>query len=371
MENIEVKLNPGSILRFNLAKVVDQLSDEGTLVKVKELDSYLKDKYNLTVEEYYNLVVNGDKDYRPKCPCGAILRFNRGNFNNPYKQYCSTQCGNKYRIPEVLIDNEYLSKLSDLDKDYISKNRLTVTIGSTVYNIYGYGKYIHPDYDTQSNWYFDQLSGVGVYERGFKSYLKDTYNLTEQEYYNLVVFGDKDYETLCRYCGKPTTFLNFRYGYHAYCNTSHQALHQRSLGVHPFQNDDLISQNREKLINGTHNMNSLKVISKRCKSEFVNRCNKFNHTLAQLYLATYKDSSDVFKVGITTRTTLDRMNNGKCRNKGTYKSIHLIKEGSPELISSMEMDIKLKYSEKVFSTEDIRYEHLSEVLNLIRNYKSA
>lgn len=362
--------SPGSILRFNAAKVIDQLSTETVILKIKDLDRYLLDTYKLTVEEYYNLVVNGDKSYIPKCPCGNALRFNRGNLNHPYKEFCCSKCGNLYRTTKLLIDYEYISKLSSDKIVYLLANRRLVNVNSKDYYIYGFGRYIHPDYDLQPNWYFDQISGVGVYERGFKDYLLNKYNLTEREYYNVIMYGDKDKgNPLCPYCLKPTKFLSLRYGYLSYCSPSHQSLYQKSINEHPFQGEKLISSNRYKLINGTHPMNSISVINKRCMNEFINRCNKLGHTHAILYLSTYKDRDDIFKVGISSRTANDRISNGKCRNNGMHKSIHKITEGDPQYIARLEFDIKENFSHKDISTEDIKFERLNEVISFIRNYK--
>ena len=44
----------------------------------KELESLLKDKYSLTLEEYYNIIVHNDKNFPHVCrnpECGKRLKF--------------------------------------------------------------------------------------------------------------------------------------------------------------------------------------------------------------------------------------------------------------------------------------------------------
>jgi hypothetical protein len=66
--------SPGKILRKDKNHYVDQLSED-SLIFSRQLNNYLHDKYNLTIKEYYNLIMYGDKDYKVLCK----------NCNNNYK----------------------------------------------------------------------------------------------------------------------------------------------------------------------------------------------------------------------------------------------------------------------------------------------
>lgn len=367
MIDINKIISPGRIVKINKHIIMDQLS--GETMKRKEFDNHIFNKYGLTLEEYYNLVVNGDKNYRPKCPCGNNLRFNSGNISNPYKVYCSTQCGNKYREPDILIDNNIFDKLDNNTRDFLLYNRTEVNINGKLYNIFGYGKYVHPDFNKLPNWYIDQIKGIGVYERGFKKYLLSEYNLSEEDYYNIITSGNKENNHKCTYCGKESKFISPNKGYLKYCNTRCQSNHQADLNSHPFQNKELIEYNRERLLNRSHPMLNKESTILKSKNSFISRCMKFNHSSANIYLAVYKNDKRVFKIGITTDEVRTRLSNSKCRNFGEILSIHLLRSGDPITIAELESIIKLNYSIKVHSTEDIDYKNLREVLKLIKNYK--
>lgn len=362
MKDLKVIISPGSIVKYNREVIIDQLS--GEKIPLKKFDDYLMSKYSLTTEEYYNLVVNGDKTFVPKCECGSQLRFNRGNICHPYKKYCSTQCGNKYRRPSYLVDKEFISRLSNTKGLEITK---TVPVNGTSYEVIWYGRiFIQTDIE---NWIVDQLSGVGVFERNLDDYFRDTYGITREQYYNYVVEGTPHTSRRCnyRYCSKTPVFHGLRDGYSKYCCISHEALEQFESGSHPFQSPNLIDSNREKILNGSSNLHSEEPEARRFRTVFLDRCSKYNHTEATLYIASYTDSSEILKIGITTDSVSSRMNNSKCRTSGKYKSIHRIVVSNPEVISNLEYLIKLKYCSKILhSTEDFEFIKLREVLEFIK-----
>lgn len=93
-----------------------------------------------------------------------------------------------------------------------------------VYNpgsiIYSEGYYFdqlcgsEPNYESYDNWIFKSYIGP---------YLKDKYNLTPQQYYNIVVKGDINYINKCGYCecNNETRFLTLLRGYNIGCCIEH------------------------------------------------------------------------------------------------------------------------------------------------------
>lgn len=69
--------------------------------------------------------------------------------------------------------------------------------------------------------YLDQLrkDETWVDSSIIEEYLKNTYNLSLQQYYNLIVFSDKNHVQLCHCCKrKIVNFINLKDGYNKYCN---------------------------------------------------------------------------------------------------------------------------------------------------------
>lgn len=58
------------------------------------------------------------------------------------------------------------------------------------------------------------LGGKG----SFRNHIWRSYGLTTQQYYNLVVFGNKDFIPTCPTCGTAVGFIKLTKGYHQYCS---------------------------------------------------------------------------------------------------------------------------------------------------------
>lgn len=101
--DLKVYHNPGDIVftGYKMTKeYLDQLSEDIIYIKYNKLTKYLRDKYNLSQEEYYNLVVHGDKDFKHYCKCEGCnneVRF-KGLFSNQegYYNCCSRKCNGAY-----------------------------------------------------------------------------------------------------------------------------------------------------------------------------------------------------------------------------------------------------------------------------------
>jgi hypothetical protein len=91
--------SPGEIIRRksvipNTFDYLDQLKEEETWIGSNKMPKYLRVNYNLTREQYYNLIVYGDKDKIHYCPiCGNKLKFIA--LWKPYNSSCSNHCSGK------------------------------------------------------------------------------------------------------------------------------------------------------------------------------------------------------------------------------------------------------------------------------------
>lgn len=98
------------------------------------------------------------------------------------------------------------------------------------YKIYNKGTIEYED-----GYYFDQLSGLEIivgdytgwiHKSQFRRYLLDTYNLSMQEYYNIVMGFPKDYQPNCAFedCSEKVKFISPYKGYNKTCCRSHQVM---------------------------------------------------------------------------------------------------------------------------------------------------
>jgi hypothetical protein len=107
--------------------------------------------------------------------------------------------------------------------------------------------------------YICQIEGdhsTKLRKSSFIKMLREKYDLSEDEYYNIVVHGDINYINPCKQCGGPTR----RYGgllsrYREFCSISCTAtntnLRTAAEGTNPFQDRDFIKRNLPKAIEGT------------------------------------------------------------------------------------------------------------------------
>lgn len=96
-------IHKGEILKFKKPsgtgkfKLYDQLSDDLNLYTEFQLRKLIKERYNLTPEEYYNLIVHGDKNYKHYCKnpeCNKELKFL--GITSGYKRTCNRNCADRY-----------------------------------------------------------------------------------------------------------------------------------------------------------------------------------------------------------------------------------------------------------------------------------
>ena len=103
LEDISI-CSKGSILKDEESgKYIDQI-DGVTLLHGNSLRAYLRNKYKITPQEYYNLVMYGDINSCPKCfRCGRDCEFIK--FSHGYKSRChecSVKC-HEHKVKEYEV----------------------------------------------------------------------------------------------------------------------------------------------------------------------------------------------------------------------------------------------------------------------------
>lgn len=135
-------------------------------------------------------------------------------------------------------------------------------------------------------------------------YIRKKYNLSQKEYYNLVVFLDGSVIMTCPICGKEVSFRGLTKGfYDITCSKSHaQSLSARN-GTHHFIKEFGSMSNSAKVITekrvkaGTHQFQDYKNRSRNHRSVFMNK--GLPDDLCVFYITEVPDS-DLIKIGITS-----------------------------------------------------------------------
>lgn len=293
-------------------------------------------------------------------------------------KFCSHKCSFAFNRKQV--KDADASELSSLNLSVINVE----TCGES-YSVHGYGELIKLSRQV----YLDQLDGRSkVHSSNMKSYLKDQYNLTEKEYLNIVIYGDKLYVRKCLNCGKELPFLGLNKcisrSYRSYCNAKCETEYRIKNGTYHF-----LSENRSSIEGMTkHDINA----GIRGKQEFEKGIHKFQdvnntilmsrnqfiknfkinrgYTKAKLYWAMLSGESSYFKIGVTTSELSSRANHVRGDDM-PYKSIHLIYEDEIDKIADLEYYTKLKFSEfrKAPSTEIFPISKFREILSYIKEIK--
>lgn len=144
MKNVELEcVNPGEIKMIGRKYVVQIKGDESLIKYASELPKYPQEVYNLSLAEYYSLVVFGNKDSKQNCLwCGKPTEL-RHKLYMGYKIYCNYSCktshsnteNNPTKSEEVRrkISEAQSKRLHELsakglnvfqDKEFIKKNAI-------------------------------------------------------------------------------------------------------------------------------------------------------------------------------------------------------------------------------------------------------
>ena len=226
--------------------------------------------------------------------------------------------------------------------------------------------------------YLDQINGKSIVSsKNIEKYLKDNYNLTLPEYYNLVNFGDKDLYPKCSNpdCHNKCSFIRLSVGYQKYCcKECYNKVTLQILNKKPWsekrRNDRSIltkSIQDKKVLEGTHNFlnqsNDHKINAQleSSKSTFINRVKLRNINKAYFYIGLIDKNN--FKIGITFVGVYERGYHLR------LISCHKLIEDTPEYIANLEYSIKKKFLDKhTLSLESFNVKSLKEILDYIRNY---
>ena len=203
--------------------------------------------------------------------------------------------------------------------------------------------------------YLDQLTEKLTWiSRSFMArYLSRNYDLSIQEYYNLVVFDDKDFTPKC-ICGRHRKFWRLINGYYTTCaqNDCISILHSKS----NHERWDSMSENERLEFSsklGYASKEGLRIMCQGCYSRFIALGNESD--ICEFYIASTFDGQ--FKFGIS-EDSLSR------KSKMSYKKVKVIKCDTRVNIAKLEYDIKIKLNSPK------EYLPWSEVHNFIKIFNS-
>lgn len=380
--NNDIKYNikcPGKILRHNVNHYVDQLSDNDELIFTRQLNNYLLNKYNLTIREYYNLVVYGNKDHKIICnKCGNELKFvnllygysnkcnicksiNLINNSNNNCSCCGRELNEKNHSANCRLCDDCNGKNFQDNSNFIELN------GNKIYH---YGIIAKVTHDT----YLDQFNNTTKvrYLSRFIEYINTNYNLSQKDYYNLVVKGDLSYSHTCenKGCNNTTDFINLNLGYKRFCckgcgYSSRGDLSGNFKSYYDKLNKSvaIINNKRKKIFKlmSKEEIIMLMYHGYRCYS------GKYSskYPKAYLYYAEFNDNSEIFKIGISVNTS-DRW------YKAGYKNPRVLHEGSVEEISKLEYTIKKTFIDNLvleseYPTETFKLSDYDLIINFINS----
>lgn len=370
--------SPGKILRKDKNHYIDQLSED-SLIFSRQLNNYLHDKYNLTIKEYYNLIMYGDKDYKVLCKnCNSELNFI--SLSNGYSSKCN-ECN--FIDLNNNIDNKCKCCGIELNNDnYHSRNYLcdncngkTFSYSSEFINISGYTVY-YPGIIAKItyNIYLDQFNNfTEIYNLSkFNKYINETYSLSQKEYYNIVVKGDISYSHSCENpgCTNKTEFIDLNHGYKRFCCKKCGFSSRGDLSG----NFKSYYERLDKTVSIINNKRK-KVFTLMSKEEIIMlmyhgyRCysGKYGskYDKAYLYYAEFDYNSNIFKIGISANIS-DRW----CKAK--YKNPRVLHEGSVEEIAKLEYTIKKNFVDNLvleseYPTETFKISDYNLIINFINN----
>lgn len=153
------------------------------------------------------------------------------------------------------------------------------------------------------------------------------YGLTEQEYFNLVVYGDKYFTPICKVHNKPLKFNGISYGYSEYCDKECAELGRRS--------------KRSKFLKDLYKQGKNPIYSKeyRCKADYSRFISKGITGYGSLYVAipTYLENS--IKIGISR----DINRRSTAFNRTDYSEIKELYKGPIDKIADIEYRVKIKF----------------------------
>jgi len=219
--------------------------------------------------------------------------------------------------------------------------------------------------------YLDQLreDEKWVYAVELRRYLRSTYNLTIGEYYNLVVYDDKDKKHYCRICGKELPFYKLTKPYRQMCSMKCKGEREKELRAENPEYYHEINMKWQaggsaavkKMFNeGTHPFQTAEVHARSRLTNFIHNAEwNYKDDHATIYWAKPKGRFDVFKIGITTSEKVD-----KHLFRDKYRAAYPIISGTLVEISNIEYLLKVMHEKR---DEYYPINKFREVINFIKS----
>lgn len=225
--------------------------------------------------------------------------------------------------------------------------------------------------------YLDQLNfdkDIWLGPNEIIKYLKTNYNLTTEEYYNLVVYGEKSHEYTCPICKKPITkFLGLCRGYHETCSIecSGKMTYKKiveSGRISYMETPEFREKSKNAVKNlfktGEHPFQQVEKHARSRKTDFIKKASSLNRTEAILYWAELDNNTELFKIGISTDLTGNYYDVKKCHH---YKSVNIIIQDTIEKIADIEYKIKIHFNQKVEYYNLSKFNEILEYINLLNS----
>ena len=224
--------------------------------------------------------------------------------------------------------------------------------------------------DKKSGKYIDQIDGVTLlHGNSLRAYLRDKYNITPQEYYNLVMYGDINSYPKCFRCGKNCEFIKFSHGYKSWCHEclikchEHKEEKEYEVGTKCYK-ESLAA--KDKVKKGIHNFQTQSKESRvmaqlnSARNTFISLARSRRRTIAYMYIGlcyNYDIKVGITFVGINRRAKASKL-----------KTVHLIRTGTPTDIADLEYELKVYFLKESGRTNEIfSFDKIKEILDFIRN----
>lgn len=174
-------------------------------------------------------------------------------------------------------------------------------------------------------------------------YIRKKYNLSQKEYYGLIVHLDPLYKPVCPICGREVNFRGLTKGfYDTTCSKSHAQALAAMNGTHHFIKEfgsmgecgRIITKKRVE--EGTHQFQDYKNRARNHRSVFINKGNADD--ICSFYITEVPDS-DLIKIGITTDMEYRSFMNDISGFK--YTNTEVVLTSDRVSIANLEMNIKI------------------------------
>lgn len=345
-QNLTVYHRPGKIWSENKGDIhyYDQLSPEIFSTILSRLPTRIHRRYNITQQEYYCKVVYGSTDVRPNCTNkGCTNKAIFVNLRHGFLPHCSAKCQNDLknknkrttRLKSLILQLRLRNKVK-YDREYL--NSLEVKHRPGEIWTEGTGKWMRV---------YNQLSSdiVKLHHSKIAGYILQTYGLTAQEYYSLVVHGDKNFIPVCNRpecTNQVNVFKAITTGFNETCSRECA----NSLVIRRGWSDP----------NGTQQ--STRALNIATRNWFIQH---HGHTKPAILYLGYDNDFKYIKIGITfdlsdrkRRLSLDRI-------RGVVYS-------NSKEIAELEYNIKEHFKTR---GEWFRFDQLNEILSVVRKFKNS